>query len=130
MDANLPNWQQVTPLHHMASRGEVEAAQLFLAFGADHGAIDEEYHSTPLGWAARSGQAEFVRFALASGFAADGPQSPAWAQPLAWAERRGHEEVAALLRERLQAARHGTQCRAPGARGQRATKKDPSRRGA
>ena len=101
MDANLPNWQQIRPLHHMAGKGNVEAAQLFLAFGADPDAIDEEYRSTPLGWAARSGQAAFVRFALASGFAADLPAAPAWAKPLAWAERRGHEEVAALLRQHL-----------------------------
>ena len=97
MDANLPNWQQVTPLHDIASKGDVEAAKLFLEFGADAGRIDEEYRSTPLGWAARAGQAEFVRFALARGFPAGAEGTPDWAQPKAWAERRGHAAVAALL---------------------------------
>ena len=50
MAPNLPNWQQVTPLHHMATDGNVAAARLFLEFGADPNAIDEEYRSTPLGW--------------------------------------------------------------------------------
>lgn len=97
MDANLPNWQRVTPLHHMASHGAIDAARLFLEFGADPNAIDEEYRSTPLGWAARSGQADFVRFALGNGFDATRPSAPEWAKPLAWARRRGHEEVARLL---------------------------------
>ena len=97
MDANLPNWQQITPLHHMASHGNVDAARLFLEFGADPNAIDEEYRSTPLGWAARSGQADFVRFALEQGFDANLPTAPDWALPHAWALRRGHEQIAALL---------------------------------
>ena len=97
MDANLPNWQQVTPLHDMASKGDVDVAKLFLEFGADPGRIDEEYRSTPLGWAARAGQAEFVRFALARGFPAVVEGTPDWAQPKAWAGRRGHATVAALL---------------------------------
>ena len=97
MDANLPNWQRVTPLHHMASHGEIDAARLFLEFGADPNAIDEEYRTTPLGWAARSGQADFARFALANGFDATLPSAPEWAKPVAWARRRGHEEIARLL---------------------------------
>lgn len=97
MDANLPNWQRVTPLHHMASHGEIEAARLFLEFGADANAVDEEYRTTPLGWAARSGRTDFVRFALAEGFDAALPSAPEWAKPAAWARRRGHEEVARLL---------------------------------
>ena len=96
MDANLPNWQQVTPLHHIASKGQIEAARLFLEFGANPGAIDEEYRSTPLGWAARAGQTEFVRFALSSGFPARAG-TPGWAQPSAWAERRGHDHIVSLL---------------------------------
>ena len=97
MDANLPNWQGVTPLHHMASHGEIDAARLFLEFGADPHAIDEEYRTTPLGWAARSGRTDFARFALAEGFDAALPNDPEWAKPVAWARRRGHEEVARLL---------------------------------
>lgn len=97
MDANLPNWQEVRPLHHLAMQGNVDGAELFLEFGADPEAIDEEYLSTPLGWAARCGQAKFVRFGLAQGWDAEAPAAPAWAQPSAWAERRGHAEIAALL---------------------------------
>lgn len=97
MDANLPNWQRVTPLHHMANHGEIDAARLFLEFGADPNAIDEEYRSTPLGWAARAGRTEFVRFALANGFDPALPAAPEWATPAAWARRRGHEEIARLL---------------------------------
>ena len=53
MDPDLPNWQQIRPLHHQAGSGDVAAARLFLEFGADPDAVDEEYRSTPLGWAAR-----------------------------------------------------------------------------
>lgn len=97
MDANLPDWQRVTPLHHMASAGDVDAARLFLDFGARAEAVDDEYRTTPLGWAARRGQLEFVRFALARGFAAAPTGVPDWSTPLAWARRRGHDAVAALL---------------------------------
>ena len=97
MDANLANWQRVTPLHHMANHGDVDAARLFLEFGANPNAIDEEYRSTPLGWAARAGRTEFVRFALANGFDPALPAAPEWATPAAWARRRGHEEIAQLL---------------------------------
>ena len=97
MDANLPNWQRVRPLHFIAEKGDIERARLFLEYGADPNAIDEEYRSTPLGWAARRGQTEFVRFALDRGFDPAVPETPAWARPLAWAQRRGHDEVAGLL---------------------------------
>lgn len=96
MDPNLPNWQRVRPLHFMAEKGDIDTARLFLRYGADANAIDEEYRTTPLGWAARRGQAEFIRFALANGFDPK-PEVPAWSTPLAWAQRRGHEEVAGIL---------------------------------
>ena len=105
MDPSLPNWQRVTPLHYMAAEGNIDAARLFLRFGADPGAVDEEYRSTPLGWAAREGRLEFVRFGLDSGFDPAPPEAPAWAQPLAWAERRDHGAVAELLREARNRAR-------------------------
>ena len=98
MDPDLPNWQRIRPLHHIAARGDVRSAELFLEFGADLDAVDEEFRSTPLGWAARCGQREFVRFLLARrGWRAEPAAVPAWAQPHAWALRRGHAEVAALL---------------------------------
>ena len=101
MDPNLPNWQQVRPLHFIAEKGEIDKARLFLRYGADPNAIDEEYRTTPLGWAARRGQTEFVRFALANGFDPALPEAPAWATPLDWAQRRGHDEVARLLESHI-----------------------------
>ena len=90
--------QQLRPLHHIAGRGDIKSAELFLEFGADLDAVDEEFRSTPLGWAARCGQGEFVRFLLAHRVRRAEPAAvPAWAQPHAWARRRGHGEVAALL---------------------------------
>ena len=100
MDPNLPNWQQVRPLHYMAEKGDVDTAKLFLAYGADPNAIDEEYRTTPLGWAARRGQVEFIRFALANGFDPMPRDVPTWASPLAWATRRGQDEAAGLLQGR------------------------------
>ena len=97
MDPNLPNWQQVRPLHYIAEKGDIDKARLFLEYGADPDAIDEEYRTTPLGWAARRGRFEFVRFALANGFDPSLPGSPPWASPVAWARRRGHDETAELL---------------------------------
>ena len=51
MNPNLPNWQRVTPLHDICSRGgrgrpdpnRHELLDLFLEFGADINAVDEEY---------------------------------------------------------------------------------------
>ena len=103
MDPDLPNWQQIRPLHHMAARGQIEQAKLFLEFGANACAVDEEFRSTPLGWAARCGQTEFVQFLLdhltgiGNGADAATPAVPAWAQPAAWARRRGHDDIVALL---------------------------------
>lgn len=99
MDANLPNWQQVRPLHHMAAKGDVDAARLFLDFNADPFARDEEYLATPLGWAARAGQEEFVRFWLdtVEGALAAEPATPQWANANAWARRREHGAIARLL---------------------------------
>ncbi len=97
MDPNLPNWQQIRPLHHQAGSGDVDAARLFLEFGAELDAVDEEFRSTPLGWAARTGQREFVQFLLDQRGPREPPSVPAWARAPAWAQRRGHHEIAALL---------------------------------
>ena len=103
MDPNLPNWQQVRPLHHMAARGEIDKAELFLEFGADPDAIDEEYRSTPLGWAARCGQTSFVRFLMSTKSHGNPTEAqsmapaPAWAQPIEWARRRGYMDIVDLL---------------------------------
>ena len=52
MDPNLPNWQNMRPLHHIARDPDYEAANLLIEYGADPGLVDEEYRTTPLGWAA------------------------------------------------------------------------------
>ncbi|MDE0026979.1 MAG: ankyrin repeat domain-containing protein [Spirochaetaceae bacterium] len=97
MDPDLPNWQQIRPLHHQAGSGNVDAARLFLEFGADPDAVDEEFRSTPLGWAARRGQREFVQFLLDHRGPSEPASVPAWARAQAWAHRRGHHEIATLL---------------------------------
>ncbi len=105
MNPNLPNWQRVTPLHDICSRGgrgrpdpnRHELLDLFLEFGADINAMDEEYRSTPLGWAARNGLVDMVELLLERGAdpsLAGGP----WAVPLEWARRRGHQEIERKLR--------------------------------
>ncbi|MDE2766494.1 MAG: ankyrin repeat domain-containing protein [Chloroflexota bacterium] len=104
MNPNLPNWQRVTPLHDICSRGgrgrpdanRHELLDLFLEFGADINAVDEEYRSTPLGWAARNGLADMVELLLVRGANASLAGEP-WATPLEWARRRGHAEIEALL---------------------------------
>lgn len=100
MDPNLPNWQLMRPLHHMAAKGNVEGAELFLRYGADPTLIDEEYRSTPLGWAARLGQEKFVSFLLnydPSLANLSPPHQPEWATPRAWAERRGNKTISKML---------------------------------
>lgn len=105
MNPNLPNWQRVTPLHDICSRGgrgqpdpnRHELLDLFLGFGADINAMDEEYRSTPLGWAARNGLADMVEMLLERG-ADPGLAGEPWATPLEWASRRRHSEIATCLR--------------------------------
>ncbi len=105
MNPNLPNWQRVTPLHDICSRGgrgrpdpnRHELLDLFLEFGADINALDEEYRSTPLGWAARNGLADMVELLLARGADPNRAGEP-WATPAEWARRRGHTEIEAALR--------------------------------
>ena len=100
MDPNLPNWQQIRPLHHMAVKGQVEAAKLFIRYGANPSLIDEEFCSTPLGWAAKFGQYEFAKMLLMEFPEAKthNPEGiPSWATPLAWAKKRGHNKIEELL---------------------------------
>lgn len=104
LDPNLPDWQRRTPLHDLCrpNRAVSDAAgmvRMFLEFGADVNAIDEEDRSTPLGIAAREGNAELVGLLLDSG-ADPNAAGAEWATPLAWANRRGHEGIAELLRGR------------------------------
>ncbi len=101
LDPSAPDWLGITPLHHLARKGDVETAALFLDHGANLHARDEDLCSTPLGWAAKSGQKAMVEFLLARGAKPELPDDPPWATPLAWATRRSHPEVAEVLR------RHG-----------------------
>ena len=104
LDSNLHDWLRRTPLHDLCrpNRAVSDAAgmvRMFLEFGADVNAIDEDDRSTPLGIAAREGNAELVGLLLDNG--ADPNAAGAdWATPLAWAERRGHQDIARSLRSR------------------------------
>jgi len=97
MNASLPNWLRITPLHRFAQKGDMENAELFIMRGADINAIDEELSSTPLGWAAKYGQLAMIDLLLKHGADRNLPLNNLWATPLAWARRRGHEQIAALL---------------------------------
>ena len=70
---------------------------LFLEFGADINAIDEEYRSTPMGWAAREGQEDMVDILLKRGADPNGGEE--WTKPLVWTERRGYKDVANALKK-------------------------------
>ncbi len=104
LDPDLPDWQRRTPLHDLCRGNRAvsdagEMVRMFLEFGADVNAIDEEDRSTPLGIAAREGNAELVGLLLDSG-ADPNAAGARWATPLALAERRGHDDIAKLLRSR------------------------------
>ena len=103
LDPNLPDWLKRTPLHdlcrgnrHVSDAGGL--VRLFIEYGADINAIDEEDRSTPLGIAAREGNAELVGLLLDSG-ADPNAAGAVWATPVAWAKRRGHEQIVKMLRE-------------------------------
>jgi RNA polymerase sigma factor (sigma-70 family) len=103
LDPNLPDWQRRTPLHDFAAvanpdDSRFELIKMFLEFGADINAIDEEDRSTALGLAARSGEKRTVQYLLDHG-ADPNLAGAAWATPLAWAQKRGHEEAATILRQ-------------------------------
>lgn len=102
MNPNLPNWQRVTPLHHMAARGNVSAAELFLKYGADPELVDVEYRTTPLGWAAREGQTDFVKFLLSYDSRLKSTQPPQsdskFNTPMFWARKREHHDIVELLK--------------------------------
>jgi ankyrin repeat protein len=97
MNPSQPDWLHVTPLHHLARKGDVDRAAQFIDHGADLHARDEDICSTPLGWAARHGQLPMVELLLQRGARPSLPDDPPWATPLAWATRRGHREIAELL---------------------------------
>ena len=100
MDANLPSWQRITPLHYCAFKNDIDGAKLFLEFGADVNAVDEEFRTTPLGWAALFGHEEMVRLLIDHDRNLPTQLSnsvPSWSTPQQWAKRRGNERIAQLL---------------------------------
>jgi ankyrin repeat protein len=99
MDPSRPDWLGITPLHHIAMRGDLEKATVFIEHGADLDARDEELRSTPLGYAAKCGSVSMVELLLNRGARPNLPDDPPWATPLAWASRRGHTGVAEILRQ-------------------------------
>jgi ankyrin repeat protein len=104
MNPSQPDWLGITPLHHLARKGDVETAMIFLEHGADVHARDEDICSTPLGWAAKFGKAAMVELLLKHGATPNAPDDLpglVWATPLAWATRRGHAAIVDLLK------RHG-----------------------
>jgi len=92
--------QPMTPLHHLARKGDLDRAAQFIDHGADLDARDEDLCSTPLGWAAKYGQWTMVELLLRRGAEPSLPDDPPWATPLAWATRRGHREIAERLAQR------------------------------
>jgi ankyrin repeat protein len=99
MNPSQPDWLLVTPIHQFARKGNVAAAEQFIAHGANLNARDEDICSTPLGWAAKFNQRPMVELLLRHGAATNLPDDPPWATPLAWATRRGHQDIADLLRQ-------------------------------
>lgn len=108
MDPNRADWLGVTPLHHIARRGDLELARLFLEHGARLDLRDDDICSTPIAWAAKFGQLELVQYFLSIGAPPQSDADPPWARPIEWAKRRGHEEVADFLRSH--GARESTNC--------------------
>lgn len=98
MNPNHMNWREVTLLHDLAFRGDVEKIQLLLEYGVFVDPIDDEYRSTPLGLAARMGHTAVVRLLLDRGANPLASGAP-WATPTAWARARGHGGILQLLAE-------------------------------
>lgn len=101
MNPNLPNWQRITPLHHMAGQGNIPAAELFMKYGANPKLVDVEYCTTPLGWAAREGQIEFVKFLLSYDsqlkHAPPRHETEKFISPKLCASTRAHRKIVELL---------------------------------
>ena len=100
MNPNTRSWHEVTILHDVAQKGNVQKADLLLKYGADIDPIEDEYQSTPLGMAARWGHLEMVEFLLQNG-ADPGKSGATWSAPLSWAVKKGHIEIEKILRNVL-----------------------------
>jgi ankyrin repeat protein len=98
MNPSQPDWLLVTPLHQFARKDDLENAALFIDYGANLHARDEDISSTPLAWAAKFGRKPMVELLLRRGAKPNLPDDPPWATALAWALRRGHAEIAELLK--------------------------------
>lgn len=96
MNPNVMSWHQVTILHDMAQKGNIQKAELLLDHGAEINSVEEEYQSTPLGMAVRWGHAEMVEYLLAQGADPNKAGAP-WATPMAWAIKKGRTEIEKIL---------------------------------
>ena len=99
LNPNRPDWLGIMPLHKLAVEEDKDRFMLWLEFGADINAIEDDYSSTPLGWAVREGKKEMVTFLLDQGADPDAAGA-SWAKPLAWAIRKGHVDITKLLKAR------------------------------
>ncbi|MEP7110538.1 MAG: ankyrin repeat domain-containing protein [Ferruginibacter sp.] len=97
LDPNSCDWLGATLLHHAASAGNIELAEVCLEFGAEINAIDTDFSSSPLGWAARNGKKEMLEWLLKKGADPELPGDEPWALPIEWARRRGYEDITRIL---------------------------------
>jgi RNA polymerase sigma factor (sigma-70 family) len=96
-DVRQTDWLGTSFLHVCAKTGDLEAAQAFLAHGADINAVEIENGTTPLACASHAGKTEMVRFLLDAG-ADPNRARGGWAKPLVRALKAGHVEIADILR--------------------------------
>ena len=95
--SNRKNWRAIRTWHNKTKEEWVDLVDLFLGFGADVNAVDEEFRATPLGWAARLGKKDMAAHLLDRGADPNAADAP-WATPLAWVEKRGHRQIAQVLK--------------------------------
>jgi ankyrin repeat protein len=98
MNPNLAGWLGVTPLHRFAREGDVEGAAVFLDYGANLHARDEEFCTTPLGYAAAAGKHRMVEFLLERGAKVTLPDDLDWATPIELATYQGHKAIVRVLK--------------------------------
>src|SRR5207237_1207348 len=66
-DANAPQGDGRSALHHAAERGDAELCDMLLYAGADANAKDAEWGQTPLIYAAAQNRADAIRLLIARG---------------------------------------------------------------
>jgi ankyrin repeat protein len=99
MNPSQRDWLEATPLHHLARKGDLERATIFINRGADLDARDDDLRSTPLGWAAKFDRLNMVELLLDRGAKPNLPDDAPWATPLAWAKRYGRHDIVKFLEQ-------------------------------